>query len=79
MLLEKYKINPPPYVIELDEHPHGVELQKALGKATGRTTVPVGSPSLSSHPFLLHSLTWHPVERAYRRCIHRRWRRRCAA
>ncbi|KAI5805948.1 thioredoxin-like protein [Geopyxis carbonaria] len=40
ILLEKYKINPPPYVIELDKHLHGVEMQAALKERTGRDTVP---------------------------------------
>lgn len=31
---------PAPYVVELDKHPHGVELQDYLGKVTGRRTVP---------------------------------------
>jgi glutaredoxin len=31
---------PPPYVVELDIHPHGPELQAHLGKITGRRTVP---------------------------------------
>lgn len=40
ILLHQYKINPPPYVVELDEHPLGPALQAALGKQTGRKTVP---------------------------------------
>ena len=32
--------DPPPYVVELDKHPHGIELQKYLGEVTGRHTVP---------------------------------------
>ena len=32
--------NPSPYVVELDIHPHGPELQAHLGKVTGRRTVP---------------------------------------
>ena len=31
---------PTPYVVELNKHPHGVELQDHLGKVTGRLTVP---------------------------------------
>ena len=38
--MEKYKIVPAPYVVELDEHPLGPLLQTALGKMTGRKTVP---------------------------------------
>lgn len=40
ILLEKYKIVPSPYVVELDEHKLGPGLQDALLKATGRRTVP---------------------------------------
>lgn len=40
ILLELYAITPPPYVVELDTHPLGPLLQTALGKSTGRTTVP---------------------------------------
>ncbi|KAI9842779.1 MAG: hypothetical protein M1838_002977 [Thelocarpon superellum] len=40
ILLEKYKIVPPPYVAELDTHPLGPGLQDALEKTTGRRTVP---------------------------------------
>ncbi|KAI9827525.1 MAG: hypothetical protein M1832_004875 [Thelocarpon impressellum] len=40
ILLEKYKIVPPPYVEELDVHPLGAALQDALLKTTGRRTVP---------------------------------------
>lgn len=40
LLLRRYKITPSPFVVELDEHEHGVELQAALGKQTGRRTVP---------------------------------------
>lgn len=40
MLFKQYKITPPPFVVELDEHEHGVELQAALAKQTGRGTVP---------------------------------------
>ncbi|KAI9819889.1 MAG: hypothetical protein M1827_006459 [Pycnora praestabilis] len=40
ILLEKYKIVPAPWVVELDEHPLGHELQTALKKSTGRATVP---------------------------------------
>ncbi|KAI1073668.1 glutaredoxin [Whalleya microplaca] len=39
-LLEKYSIDPPPYVVELDTHPLGKELQAALAEKTGRRTVP---------------------------------------
>ncbi|OTA80004.1 hypothetical protein M434DRAFT_25638 [Hypoxylon sp. CO27-5] len=40
ILLEKYSIDPTPYVVELDEHPLGKELQVRLGVMTGRRTVP---------------------------------------
>ncbi|KAF2661068.1 glutaredoxin [Lophiostoma macrostomum CBS 122681] len=40
ILLETYKITPPPYVVELDEHPFGPQLQATLGEMTGRKTVP---------------------------------------
>ena len=31
---------PEPFVVELDKHPHGGELQGYLGQMTGRKTVP---------------------------------------
>ncbi|KAF2815760.1 glutaredoxin [Mytilinidion resinicola] len=40
ILLQQYKIVPPPYVVELDKHPLGPALQAALAKSTGRHTVP---------------------------------------
>lgn len=40
MLLEKYSIEPTPYVVELDKHPLGPQLQAFLGEKTGRKTVP---------------------------------------
>lgn len=40
MLLEKYDIQPTPYVVELDEHHMGPQLQAYLGDKTDRTTVP---------------------------------------
>lgn len=40
ILLEKYTIEPKPFVVELDEHPLGAELQDELLEATGRRTVP---------------------------------------
>ncbi|KAI0965676.1 thioredoxin-like protein [Xylaria arbuscula] len=40
ILLEKYIIEPTPYVVELDEHPLGSELQDLLAQKTGRRTVP---------------------------------------
>lgn len=40
MLLDKYSISPEPYVVELDLHPLGKQIQARLGKMTGRTTVP---------------------------------------
>jgi glutaredoxin len=41
--LEKYSDEfsaPLPYVVELDQHPNGLELQTHLGEVTGRRTVP---------------------------------------
>ncbi|KAI9763951.1 MAG: hypothetical protein M1840_008985 [Geoglossum simile] len=40
ILLEKYKIVPAPFVVELDQHPHGIEIQDELQMSTGRRTVP---------------------------------------
>lgn len=40
LLLEKYLITPDPYVVELDEHPLGSQLQDQLLEKTGRRTVP---------------------------------------
>ncbi|KAL1585263.1 hypothetical protein WHR41_05841 [Cladosporium halotolerans] len=40
ILLSQYTITPPPYVVELDQHPLGAGLQAALQKSTGRRTVP---------------------------------------
>ncbi|KAF2492469.1 glutaredoxin [Lophium mytilinum] len=40
ILLQQYKIVPPPYVVELDKHPLGPALQAALAKSTRRHTVP---------------------------------------
>ncbi|KYK55462.1 hypothetical protein DCS_07425 [Drechmeria coniospora] len=40
VLLEKYTINPPPHVVELDEHPLGRAIQNQLFEMTGRRTVP---------------------------------------
>ncbi|KZF26333.1 glutaredoxin [Xylona heveae TC161] len=40
ILVEKYKIVPPPFVVELDEHRLGSQLQDILEKMTGRHTVP---------------------------------------
>lgn len=40
MLLEKYVIDPAPYVVELDTHPLGAQLQARLAEVTGRKTVP---------------------------------------
>ncbi|KAF3344733.1 hypothetical protein VdG2_06919 [Verticillium dahliae VDG2] len=40
LLLEKYAIDPPPYIVELDEHPIGKALQDFLAAKTGRSTVP---------------------------------------
>ncbi|KAI0553385.1 thioredoxin-like protein [Xylaria curta] len=40
VLLDKYIIEPTPYVVELDEHPLGRKLQALLAEKTGRRTVP---------------------------------------
>jgi glutaredoxin len=40
ILLEKYRIVPKPYVVELDQNPMGEQLQAFLHKTTGRRTVP---------------------------------------
>ncbi|KAF2862654.1 glutaredoxin [Piedraia hortae CBS 480.64] len=40
VLLDLYNITPAPYVVELDKHELGSSLQSALGKSTGRRTVP---------------------------------------
>ncbi|KAI9889378.1 MAG: hypothetical protein M1814_005547 [Vezdaea aestivalis] len=40
ILLNQYKISPPPQVIELDEHVLGPQLQDQLKRMTGRRTVP---------------------------------------
>ncbi|AEO65377.1 uncharacterized protein THITE_2112307 [Thermothielavioides terrestris NRRL 8126] len=40
ILLEKYVIEPTPYVVELDLHPLGPKIQARLGEMTGRKTVP---------------------------------------
>ncbi|KAF1936335.1 glutaredoxin domain-containing protein [Clathrospora elynae] len=40
ILLEKYRIVPEPYVVELDLNPQGAKLQSFLAKSTGRRTVP---------------------------------------
>ena len=40
ILLDKYTIVPAPFVVELDQHSLGPELQSALEKRTGRGTVP---------------------------------------
>ncbi|KAF2838695.1 glutaredoxin, partial [Patellaria atrata CBS 101060] len=39
-IFHQYKITPAPYIVEIDEHPLGPELQAALAKSTGRRTVP---------------------------------------
>lgn len=39
-MLDKYQIEPAPYVVELDQHPLGRKIQNKLGERTGRTTVP---------------------------------------
>lgn len=40
ILLEKYSIQPAPYVVELDQHPLGPLIQQKVGEMTGRKTVP---------------------------------------
>lgn len=40
ILLEKYDINPAPFVLELDKHPNGAELQAHIAKVSDRRTVP---------------------------------------
>lgn len=40
ILLEKYRIQPAPYVVELDVHPLGSKIQDRLGIMTNRRTVP---------------------------------------
>ena len=40
ILLEHYSIVPAPFVVELDKHEMGPQLQDALQKMTGRRTVP---------------------------------------
>ena len=40
ILLDGYTISPQPFVVELDQHPIGRELQSLLAQSTGRATVP---------------------------------------
>ena len=40
ILLGRYRIVPAPFVVELDEHPLGPQLQAELERTTGRRTVP---------------------------------------
>ncbi len=40
LLQKEYQITPPPAFVELDKHPHGDELQKHIGRITGRSVVP---------------------------------------
>lgn len=40
LLLDKYVIEPAPFVVELDTHPLGAALQTRLAELTGRRTVP---------------------------------------
>jgi len=40
ILLEKYILDPAPFVVELDQHPFGPKLQAYLAEITGRSTVP---------------------------------------
>lgn len=39
-IFERYSIVPAPFVVELDEHPLGRQLQEELHRTTGRRTVP---------------------------------------
>ena len=39
-ILTLYTLTPAPYIVELDKHPHGEELQAFLKEKTGRGTVP---------------------------------------
>lgn len=48
LLLETYKIDPAPFVVELDLVDGGAELQADLLTVTGRSTVPVGLSDWSS-------------------------------
>lgn len=40
ILLGQYEITPKPFVVELDQHPIGSDLQDLLLESTGRRTVP---------------------------------------
>jgi glutaredoxin len=40
ILLDKYIIDPAPFVVELDQHPLGLNLQGRLAELTSRRTVP---------------------------------------
>ncbi|KAI9738695.1 MAG: hypothetical protein M1834_008200 [Cirrosporium novae-zelandiae] len=40
ILLDDFQIDPPPFVVELDQHPMGADLQSTLHDITGRRTVP---------------------------------------
>ncbi|KAK0628476.1 thioredoxin-like protein [Bombardia bombarda] len=40
ILLEKYAIDPVPFVVELNQHPMGMQIQAKLADMTGRSTVP---------------------------------------
>jgi len=39
-ILERYEINPAPFIVELDQHPLGPRIQARLQELTGRRTVP---------------------------------------
>ena len=43
LLTVKYHPVPPPFIVELDRHAHGDDLQAALAQLTGRKTVPVST------------------------------------
>lgn len=40
ILKKYYTMNPPPTIVDLDEHQYGPQLQKVLSEMTGRKTVP---------------------------------------
>ncbi|KAM0330071.1 hypothetical protein ACHAQA_004242 [Verticillium albo-atrum] len=61
ILLEKYAIEPAPYVVELDTHPIGSALQAFIGDKTGRMTVPnilINSVSIGGYDDV-HDLDGH--------------------
>lgn len=50
LLTQKYHTVPPPFIVELDQHAHGDDLQAALAQLTGRNTVPVGTYIPTPYP-----------------------------